>query len=268
MLVPATSNASRIDLILQFIVAVAAEQDEFRDRELGPIHLIKYVYLADLAFAERNEGHTYTGTTWQFHHFGPWSLQVLERIEPALSALGVQPKRIPSKLTDDAMRYGLRRDDAQHVRSNAERVLPSAVQFPVSRAIHDYGSDTGSLLRAVYLTAPMLNASPEEQLDFTTLVRETPAVNIGAIEAALSKSQQKNRQRRLAEIRAEVQARLASRQNASTGGQLSPRYDDVFAEGVQWLDSLAGERVHERQGRLSVANDIWKSETRREPEIP
>ena len=33
----------RVDTLTQFILAVAAEQDEFRDRELGPIHLVKYV---------------------------------------------------------------------------------------------------------------------------------------------------------------------------------------------------------------------------------
>lgn len=268
MLAPAPPDATRVDLLLQFIVAVAAEQDDFHDRELGPIHLLKYVYLADVAFAERHGGETYTGTTWQFHHFGPWSVQVLNRIEPALTAVGVESKRIPSRFSDDAVRYGLRPSDAAQVRARAERELPSAVQFPVSHAIHEFGSDTGSLLRSVYLTAPMLNASPEEQLNFATVVRETTVAYSPSAETALSKSQKKSRQRRLAEVRAEVQARLAAREQATGVGQPAPRYDEVFSAGVQWLDSLAGEVVPEREGRLSVADDVWKSEMRREPEIP
>ena len=42
---------SRVDLLLQYALLVAGEQDEFLDRQLGPIHLIKYVYLADLFHA-------------------------------------------------------------------------------------------------------------------------------------------------------------------------------------------------------------------------
>jgi hypothetical protein len=268
-LAPAPPDPARIDLLLQFIVAVAAEQDEFRDRELGPIHLLKYVYLADVAFAERNDGSTYTGTPWQFHHFGPWSLEVLNRIEPALNSIGVEAKRIPSRFTDDAIRFGLSPSDAADVRARSDRALPSAVQFPVSHAIQQFGSDTASLLRAVYLTAPMLNAAPEEKLDFGTTVRERPVAYLSPPETPTSKSQQKLRQRRLAEIRAEVQARLASAKQQRLGTpQLAPRYDEVFSEGVQWLDRLAGEPVTEGEGRLSVADDVWKSETRREPEIP
>ncbi len=53
---------SRVDLLLQYALLVAGEQDEFLDRQLGPIHLIKYVYLADLFHAKRNNGVTFTGT--------------------------------------------------------------------------------------------------------------------------------------------------------------------------------------------------------------
>lgn len=254
--------------MLQFIVAVAAEQDGFRDRELGPIHLLKYVYLADVAFAERNDGRTYTGTPWQFHHFGLWSVQVFERIEPALHSIGVQPKRIPSRFRDDVFRYGLGASDAARVRIRGESELPSAIQFLVSRAVHEFGSDTASLLRAVYVTPPMLNAAPEEKLDFVTTVRERPAAYVASPETVPSKSQQKLRQRRLAEIRAEVQARLASVKQDRSAPQQAPRYDEVFSEGVQWLDRLAGEAVPEGDGRLSVADDVWKGETRRGPEIP
>jgi len=268
MLALAPPDATRIDLLLQYIVAVAAEQDEFRDRELGPIHLLKYVYLADVAFAERNQGSTYTGTRWQFHHFGPWSVEVLNRIEPALHSIGVEPKRIPSRFTDDAVRYGLHPSDAARVRARGDRELPSTVQFSLSRAIHEFGSDTASLLRAVYLTPPMLNAAPEEKLDFVTAVRERPAEYVALADTSTSKSQQKLRQRRLAEIRAEVQARLMSVKEGLGATQQAPRYDEVFSEGVKWLDRLAGEAVPEREGRLSVADDVWKSETRRDPEIP
>jgi GTP cyclohydrolase III len=72
----------------------------------------------------------------------------------------------------------------------------------------------------------------------------------------LSRTQRKKRERLLSEIRAEVQARLAEK--LSAGGTLvrPPRYDEVFAKGI------------ERQGKLEVGDDVWKSETRRGPEAP
>jgi hypothetical protein len=47
---------------LKYILA-AAGQEDYGNREVGPIHLINYVYLADLAFAERHGGETFTGTS-------------------------------------------------------------------------------------------------------------------------------------------------------------------------------------------------------------
>ncbi len=41
-------DINKVDLLLKYILAAAGEED-FGNREVGPIHLIKYVYLADLA---------------------------------------------------------------------------------------------------------------------------------------------------------------------------------------------------------------------------
>ena len=53
-------DLKKVDKIIQYALAVAANED-FCNRDLGPIHLVKYVYLADLAYAERNKGETFTG---------------------------------------------------------------------------------------------------------------------------------------------------------------------------------------------------------------
>jgi hypothetical protein len=50
----------KVDLLLKYILA-AAGQEGYGNREVGPIHLIKYVYLVDLAFAERHRGETFAG---------------------------------------------------------------------------------------------------------------------------------------------------------------------------------------------------------------
>ena len=49
-------KSSKIDLLIQYAMLIAGQEDEYFDRRLGPIHLIKYVYLADLAYAERKCG--------------------------------------------------------------------------------------------------------------------------------------------------------------------------------------------------------------------
>ncbi|MBA3884931.1 MAG: hypothetical protein H0X67_04245 [Acidobacteria bacterium] len=53
-----------------------------------------------------------------------------------------------------------------------------------------------------------------------------------------------SRAARIAEIRAGVQERLA-RQAILDGTPVPPRYDEVYAAGVEWLDSLAGEPISE-----------------------
>lgn len=164
-----------------------------------------------------------------------------------------EPKRIASNRADDFVRYGLGREDAERIRRESERALPSVIIFRLAGAVHEFGSDTASLLRAVYETLPMLNAAPEEALDMGTVVREATAEYEVHANKAMTKSQRRDRQRRLSEIRAEVQARLARHAQIPLADQPTPRCDDVFAAGVQWLDSLAGEPAPVGEGELAIA---------------
>src|SRR5713226_1621367 len=97
-------DPQRTDLLLEYILIVAAQEDDFRDRELGPIHFLKYAYLGDLAYAARHDGQSYTGATWQFFHFGPWQAEIHDRIEPALLAIGATKKTLTSRFDSDFIR--------------------------------------------------------------------------------------------------------------------------------------------------------------------
>lgn len=98
----------RLDEIIQYTLIVAGQQDEYADRELGPIHLIKYTYLADIAHARHTKGESYTGVPWRFHKFGPWSYEVFDRIDSALSAVNAQRRNISHpKYEDDFTRSRL-----------------------------------------------------------------------------------------------------------------------------------------------------------------
>ena len=113
----------------------------------------------------------------------------------------------------------------------------------------------------------MVSAAPEEQLNFATAVRE-PRAEYATEPTTLTARQRRERKAHMEQIRAEVQKRLTVRSVPGPHAVPSPRYDEVFRDGIQWLDRLAGEDVPAASGELTVANDVWKSDARREPDVP
>lgn len=246
-------DQTRIDRIIQAALAAAAQKD-FSERELGPIHLIKYVYLADLAHAEAHGGQTYTGVPWKFHHFGPWAVPVYQRLEPATAAIGAERRQFVSQQRDDNVRWRL--EDAEMF-DRLERNLPWEVSRSTRLAVTRFGADTVSLLHHVYNTAPMLRAAPGEVLTFTSdspenaLSERSPATT-----ASLSKTAAKK-------LQARVRSRLdEARQRKFVRPEPPPRYDQLYAEGVAWLDSLAGDEISPSHGSLHFDQSIWKSRAR------
>jgi hypothetical protein len=70
--------------LLKYILAAAGQEDPGH-RKVGPIHLIKYVYPADLIFA---------------NHFGPWAPEVYSRIEPAITE---RAKKAKNKIIENIL---------------------------------------------------------------------------------------------------------------------------------------------------------------------
>ena len=158
------SNTHKVDLLLQYTLLTAGQED-WGSRELGMIHLIKYLYLADLAYSEHRNGEIFTGLNWKFYHFGPWAEELYQRIEPALLAIGAEKKVYPStKYEKDCVRWLIQNDELHdELDSKLSIILSGAIQS----SVHKFGSDTEGLLHFVYKTAPMLQASPGETLDLT-----------------------------------------------------------------------------------------------------
>ena len=149
-----------------------------------------------------------------------------------------------------------------------ESKLPFSVASVVRQGVRTYGNDTTALLHEVYRTVPMLQAAPEEMLDFHMALPEDrahPHENESSIPPLprLSKTKIKN-------LKALVKRRLEEKRQAKEPcpPDPAPRYDEVFAKGQEWLDSLAGESVQPSRGVLYFADTVWKSPARREPEIP
>lgn len=255
-------DTQKVDLLLQYALAIAGEAEEYRDRELGPIHLIKYVYLADLAYAH-SEGHSYTGAPWRFHKFGPWAVEVYERISPAAQAIHGIERRFSSRFKEqDAVRW---RAQGSKVVEELEQKLPWPVARAVRQAVHEYHNDTTALLHHVYRTAPMLNAAPGEILELASSAEGHSKEMISESSPLPSLSRSKVKQ-----LQALVKSRALERQlnEDLVVPDPAPRYDEVFARGQEWLDHQAGGPIQPERGRIRFSNEVWKSPGRRDPEIP
>jgi hypothetical protein len=256
-------DSEKVDRIIQYALAVAAGED-FCNRELGPIHLIKYVYLADLFYSERNKGETFTGTPWKFHNFGPWDFEVFKRIDPACSVIDAEKKSIPSEYKDgDFCRWSVKHEGLEDL---LERELPIVVTSTIKWAVRKFGADTSSLLNYVYLTRPMLTAAPGERLVFCP--PEQSELPEPTESKTMSKKDQKRRSQELKEARKIIQEKLASKDRFSKKIAVRPpRYDEVFFAGCEWLDSLAGGKIEELEGEAQFSPEIWKSPSRFDPEL-
>jgi hypothetical protein len=142
-----------------------------------------------------------------------------------------------------------------------DKVLPTAVTSAVVRGIREFGTDTTSLLHEVYRTKPMLGAPPGAFLDFQLAVSPPEAKERNAQQVdvpTLTVKQEKKRKEALRALRARVQQQLRERQDSTlVEPPTPPRYDEAFHQGVQWLDSLAGEAPGQEEGHLRFSDEIW-----------
>jgi hypothetical protein len=264
-------DPTKTDRLLQYILVAAADEDDWRDRELGSIHILKYTYLGDLAFAAKHSGDAYTGAEWEFYHFGPWVAQVHDRIEPALIAIGAAKRTIPSNYDNDFVRFSIAHsDEFPRLRERLENELPLGVGIAVRSAVHEFGANTTALLRHVYLTPPMVTAAPGEKLDLAIvsgLRRESAGTEIAATDK-MTTAQRRRRKEILSDLRKRIREGQAAASSPEAAVSPAPRYDAVFAAGTEWLDIMAGEPVTEMTGELTIASDVWKSPTRTEPDVP
>ena len=260
-----TLNYNRLDLLLQYIIAVAGQNDPY-DRELGMIHLIKYAYLADLTYASQHNGETFTGLPWKFHHFGPWSVECFQRIEPALTSIGATQRTIKSEKYNDFVRWFVDDDDLFDSIGNQ---MDLTVMGAVQEYIRMFGTDTYGLLDFVYKTKPMLAAAPGELLDFKVAVSVKKTFENDEPEVELTVRQKKLHRQKFQAFKEKLNKQLEQqvKNNRSRTCQLPPRYDDVFFEGLAQLDAAAGNLPVEGEYIATFGEEIWKSKARHDPEL-
>ncbi|HHF7344411.1 TPA: hypothetical protein ACPSKB_000816 [Legionella feeleii] len=255
-------NVKNIDLLIQFSILAAGEEDDPMDRQLGPIHIIKYVYLADLYYSKFNHGETYSGADWSFYKFGPWSQEVHARIEPALSIIHANKKSFTSDFEDkeDWVRWDLQDDD---LFLEKQKQLPSGLASNLKQVIHKFGKDTPSLLDFVYKTTPMLHAAPNERLNFSLEILESHQIVKPPMEPKeRTKKEDKKFKQEMKILREKYQKNKIKKANLINPVPF-PRYDEVYAKGIEWLDSLAGVPFISTEIDVEFSSEVWKSSSRR-----
>ena len=262
-------NQQRIDHLIQYALLTAGEEDQYMDRQLGPIHLIKYVYLADLLHAKRFAGEIYTGISWQFYKFGPWSQHINQSIEPALIMINAEKKSFTSdyKDEDEWIRWTCR--DAHKLR-DLEQTLPGCITMQIPRLVHEFGKDTPSLLGYVYNTNPMLAAKPNDTLNFESVVEDKQITKKGETTLrmdSLSKSKKKKFSESMSVLREQYRATNKSKKKKLVNPVKSPRYDQVYEDGINWLDDLAGQQFESNTLQVEFDDEVWESPTRRGEDV-
>jgi hypothetical protein len=73
----------------------------------------------------------------------------------------------------------------------------------------------------------------------------------------MTAKERKRYDERTREAKKRIAESLAAKRAARAGRHLAraPRYDEVFARGVRWLDSLAGEQSGDLEGEASFTDD-------------
>ena len=254
-------NEERLTQVYQYALIVAGREDDPFHRELGPIHLLKYAYLADEKYAEYNDGRTYTATAWRFHTFGPWSVGAHALIACAVAAIGAEEiKRVSDYGEQDYTRWKVHPEEG--VERRLRETLPIEVKGVIERCVHTFGSDTSSLLNYVYSTRPMLRAAPGDDLDFLPRRKDQGATGSDFVPMVerLSKKKRARLSERMSQLREEFN-KEAHEPAVDVGPQDYPP-TDVDDEVLVWVDSLAGEPFPTNDADVTFSDDIWRSEAR------
>lgn len=258
-------DAERVDLLIQYALAIAAQND-WGNRELGPIHLLKYVYLGDLAHAARNNGATFTEADWRFYKFGPWSSAVHERIRPAIGRVNAAERRFSYEDDNGEDGEGIRwrlEEQPDRLIAEIERKIPGSLATAIRRYVQEYAGNTSDLLHFVYRTEPMLHAAPDERLSFEHAVPE-PQPQFEQPEELNDRQRKKLR----AAMRA-LKERLATQHRPRyVKADPAPIYDEIFEEGVKALDRDAGDEYVISNGEVQFSDEMWKAGGRHGGGIP
>jgi hypothetical protein len=110
----------------------------------------------------------------------------------------------------------------------------------------------------------MVRTAPNEQLVFEP--NETIMEPSNTARKELSHKAEKRAFTRFEKVKTRVAEKLSKKKAERAIRKVAPppRYDEVFFKGLDWLDTVAGERIESPSGEISFDDNVWKSPTRGE----
>jgi hypothetical protein len=222
-----------------------------RGTTLTTVQLVKYLYLADLFHARRNEGRTLTGWPWAFVHFGPYCSEALSAIDRAAGKGLIARDSYESRYDDKEffLHRALIRDEP-----DIADAIPMTVVSGLKIMLQKWADDSAGLLDYVYFdTEPMKDIQPGSRLDFSTAT-----VPVALVTTIPPKKLSTKKERAAADIIAKLCARTLATPRSTpldTGPYDDGYFDAVMSdeepeselefEGRVGIDSLEGGKVDE-----------------------
>lgn len=233
-------NIERIANVVKYALCVASESEEWQLRSLRPIHLLKYLYLADLAQAEK-DGQSYTGIQWRFHNFGPWNFEACQCLEQVIDT-PFQKRTFQATDDKEGVAWSLT-GDSRYLTEDIEKQLSLRVTLAIKRYVSTFYNDTKALLHEVYRTRPMTQAKPGDELRFEALPILAQPEKEGRNKALKKKLRQKM---------------LEHKNVSSTSRKTGWKGNDAFLkEGIEWLDELEESELKESEFSVKIDASAW-----------
>jgi hypothetical protein len=228
--------------IVYYITSLANQREEM----LSPIRLVKFLYLADLYNARRNEGKTLTGWQWRFVHYGPFCKEALQAIEATVQAGMIGA--IPYESSFDDEQHFLYRSQSETEPSIAV-TLPFYVIGPLQGAVKKWAGDTFGLLDHVYFeTEPMKDVKPGDVLDFSKAKEPGPFRELHM--RRLSKA-------KISQGKALI-AKMRENQRECMIAEPAAIYDNVFSEAIEFLN---GEYLSlQIEGKARIEDEVKEND--------
>ncbi|MCK4485836.1 MAG: hypothetical protein KAU38_03635 [Desulfobacterales bacterium] len=148
--------------------------------------------------------------------------------------------------------------------------LDLSVMGAIQNYVRRFGTDTSALLDYVYKTRPMVIAAPEELLDFSLPEPkgdESDEMVAEGERPSLTARQIKKRKAKLKVLKERINERLDKKLAEGRAFSVPSRYDEVFFQGLEWLNSLAGEPIPQGEFTAEISDKMWKSKARFDPDV-
>lgn len=221
----------KVTTLTQALLNLAKDQGF---RGLTITTLTKLIYLADVYYARKNSGETFSGTDWKFHHFGPYSYQLSEAIEQKIKGVQIEA----GETRDEGHEFKLiKLADFGKTATMQDTKLGIGITSSLEYNLKKFNRNLNGLLEYVYFhTEPMKGASPGDKLDFTTC----EIINFKDFKAITSKGQDPNKIKKGKALLAALKAKKEAKKSI-LGQYTPPKYDDLYNQSHELFDKTNDE---------------------------